>query len=127
MPTNVTVPVVGESIKTVILSRWLRKPGEAVQKGQGVAEIDSDKASMEVPAPEAGVLAEQLAAEGEEVAIGAVIARIEAGAAAAAPAPVAPKAPAAGSAPKAGPAARQAAAAEGVDLREVHGSGKRGQ
>src|SRR5688572_21093675 len=117
MPTNVTVPVVGESIKTVILSRWLRKPGEAVQKGQGVAEIDSDKASMEVPAPEAGVLAEQLAAEGEEVAIGAVIARIDAGASAAAAAPAAAKPGGAGGAPqgsaKAGPAARQAAAAEG--------------
>jgi 2-oxoglutarate dehydrogenase E2 component (dihydrolipoamide succinyltransferase) len=131
MPTNVTVPVVGESIKTVILSRWLRKPGEPVQKGQGVAEIDSDKASMEVPAPEAGVLSEQLAAEGEEVAIGAVIARIDAGAAAGATANAAPvvaekAAPPAG-APKAGPAARQAAAAEGVDLREVQGSGRRGQ
>ena len=66
---NVVVPTVGESIKTVILSKWLLKAGDAVKKGQGVAEIDSDKASMEVPAPESGVVSECLAAEGEEVAI----------------------------------------------------------
>ncbi len=125
---NVVVPTVGESIKTVILSKWLLKAGDAVKKGQGVAEIDSDKASMEVPAPESGVVSECLAAEGEEVAIGAVIARIEAGAAPTTAAPVLEaKAEAADRAPKAGPAARQAAASEGVDLGKVEGTGHRGQ
>jgi len=126
---NVVVPTVGESIKTVILSKWLVKPGDAVKKGQGVAEIDSDKASMEVPAPESGVLAERLAAEGEEVAIASVIGRIEVGAApaASAPAPEAKAETADRSVPKAGPAARQAAASEGVDLATVSGTGHRGQ
>ena len=126
MPTNVLVPSVGESIKTVIIARWIKKPGDAVQKGASILEIDSDKASLEVPSPCDGVLVEQCAAEGEEIAIGAVIARIEEGAAAAAPAPAA--APeAADRSPKAGPAARQLASSEGVDLRDVEGTGRRGQ
>jgi 2-oxoglutarate dehydrogenase E2 component (dihydrolipoamide succinyltransferase) len=130
MPTDVTVPTVGESIKTVILSKWIRKAGDAVKKGAGVAEIDSDKASMEIPAPADGVLSEVLAAEGEEVAIGAVIGRIAAGAAtaAAAPAAAAKEAPPKEDRPpKAGPAARQAAEHAGVDLAGVAGTGPRGQ
>jgi 2-oxoglutarate dehydrogenase E2 component (dihydrolipoamide succinyltransferase) len=127
MSTNVTVPQVGESIKTVIIARWIRKPGDAVQKGASILEIDSDKASLEVPSPVDGVLSEQLAAEGEEVAIGAVVARIAEGAAAPAAAPVAVAAPEADRAPKAGPAVRQMAAAGGVNLAEVEGTGRRGQ
>jgi 2-oxoglutarate dehydrogenase E2 component (dihydrolipoamide succinyltransferase) len=127
MSTNVTVPQVGESIKTVIIARWIRKPGDAVQKGASILEIDSDKASLEVPSPVDGVLSEQLAAEGEEVAIGAVIARIAEGAAAPAAAPVAVAAPEADRTPKAGPAVRQMAAAEGINLAEVEGTGRRGQ
>ncbi len=126
MALNVLVPTVGESIKTVILSKWLVQPGQAVKKGAGIAEIDSDKASMEVPAPADGVLSERLAAEGEEVAVGAVIARFTEGAAAsvvqtAAAAPVG-----ATTAPKAGPAARQAADQAGVNLAAVTGTGPRG-
>jgi 2-oxoglutarate dehydrogenase E2 component (dihydrolipoamide succinyltransferase) len=123
---NVNVPTVGESIKTVILSKWLVQPGQAVKKGAGIAEIDSDKASMEIPAPADGVLTERLAAEGEEVPVGAVIARLTEGPAGAAAAPEVAATPSAAASPKAGPAARQAAAAAGVDLSSVAGTGPRG-
>jgi 2-oxoglutarate dehydrogenase E2 component (dihydrolipoamide succinyltransferase) len=128
MPTNVTVPPVGESIKTVILSKWLRHAGDSVTKGASVAEIDSDKATLEIPAPTDGVLVEVMAAEGEEVSIGAVIGRIEDGAKGA---PASTEnghdAPAAKKTPKAGPAVRQHAAEGGVDLGAVEGTGPRGQ
>lgn len=127
MSTNVLIPTVGESIKTVIVAKWLVAAGQAVKKGDGVLEIDSDKASMEVPAPVDGVLTERLAAEGEEVAIGSVVARITEGAASAVviAEPKAEEKPKSGA--KAGPAVRQAADQAGISLDGVEGSGKRGQ
>jgi 2-oxoglutarate dehydrogenase E2 component (dihydrolipoamide succinyltransferase) len=124
MSTQVVVPTFAESITTVTISQWLKKPGDAVKRGQAIATFDSDKASMEIPAPESGVLSEILVAEGEEVAVGAVIARITEGEAAVevADAPKAEKSP-----PKAGPAVRQAADQQGVNLSAVEGSGPRGQ
>lgn len=132
MPIEVTIPQIGESVATVFISRWLRQPGEAVIAGEGIVELDSDKASMEIPAPVGGTLLEQLAAEGDEIAVGALIARIEQGATVAAPAPVAAPASAAeplasGAGVRAGPAARRHAQEEGVALSEVSGSGPRGR
>ena len=127
MPINVLVPSVGESIKMATIARWIKKPGDAVQKGAPILEIDSDKASLEVPSPCNGVLVEQCAAEGEDIAIGSVVARIEEGAAIAAPVAAVTTASTGDRLPKAGPAVRQLASSEGVDLRDIEGSGRRGQ
>ena len=91
MATDVEVPALGESITEGTLAQWLKKPGEAVAADEPIASLETDKVSVEVPSPVAGVLTEQLAQEGDNVAVGAVIARIDetatAGAAAAAPTP----------------------------------------
>lgn len=127
---EVRIPVIGESITTVFLAKWLVKPGDAVTEGQSLASLDSDKASMEVPSPGGGVLAEALVEEGAEVPIGAVIARIDP-AGAARPAVAAPSAPDAPAEPpaevRAGPAARHEAHERGVALDAVHGTGPRGR
>src|SRR5687768_3131622 len=84
MATDVQVPALGESITEGTLAQWLKKPGEAVAADEPIASLETDKVTVEVPSPVAGVLAEQVADEGETVAVGAVIARIDEGAAAAA-------------------------------------------
>jgi 2-oxoglutarate dehydrogenase E2 component (dihydrolipoamide succinyltransferase) len=75
--TDVEVPALGESITEGTLAQWLKKPGEAVAADEPIASLETDKVSVEVPSPTAGVLTEQLAAEGDTVAVGAVIARID--------------------------------------------------
>ena len=127
---DVTIPQIGESITHVFIATWLKQPGEAVVEGESLVELDSDKASMEVPSPISGVLTEQLAAEGDEIAIGAVVARLDPSG----EATVTSSAPAAAAAPasaaddvKAGPAARREAQEQGVDLAKVQGSGPRGR
>src|SRR3954469_8227724 len=90
MATDVQVPTLGESITEGTLAQWLKKPGEAVAADEPIASLETDKVSVEVPSPIAGVLTEQLAKEGDNVAVGAVIARIDEKApagAAAAPSP----------------------------------------
>jgi len=87
MATDVQVPVLGESITEGTLAEWLKKPGEAVAADEPIASLETDKVSVEVPSPVAGILTEQLAKEGDNVAVGAVIARIDASATAVAPAP----------------------------------------
>ncbi|HJP68398.1 MAG TPA: 2-oxoglutarate dehydrogenase complex dihydrolipoyllysine-residue succinyltransferase [Sphingomicrobium sp.] len=77
MATDVEVPALGESITEGTLAQWLKKPGEAVAADEPIASLETDKVSVEVPSPVAGVLSEQLAGEGETVAVGAVIARID--------------------------------------------------
>src|SRR5205085_3961526 len=91
MATDVQVPTLGESITEGTLAQWLKKPGEAVKADEPIASLETDKVTVEVPSPVAGVLTEQLAEEGDNVAVGAVIARIDqdATATAAAPAPAA--------------------------------------
>jgi 2-oxoglutarate dehydrogenase E2 component (dihydrolipoamide succinyltransferase) len=142
MSMDVVIPQIGESVATVFISQFLAKPGDFVRAGDPVVEIDSDKASMEVPAPEDGVVSELLAEEGDEIDVGAVIVRMtpgEAPAAAPAEAPAdaapaadasAPAAQAAASTSasgKAGPAARAAAHEAGVDYSGMTGSGKDGR
>ena len=86
MATDVEVPALGELITEGTLANWLKKPGDAVAADEGIAELETDKVSVEVTSPVAGVLAEQLVKEGDTVAVGAVIARIdESGEAAPAP------------------------------------------
>jgi 2-oxoglutarate dehydrogenase E2 component (dihydrolipoamide succinyltransferase) len=87
MATDVQVPALGESITEGTLAQWLKKPGEAVKADEPIASLETDKVSVEVPSPVAGVLMEQLVEEGDNVAVGAVIARIDEKATAAAPAP----------------------------------------
>jgi 2-oxoglutarate dehydrogenase E2 component (dihydrolipoamide succinyltransferase) len=84
MATDVQVPALGESITEGTLANWLKQPGEAVAADEPIAELETDKVSVEVPSPVAGVMAEQLAKQGDTVAVGAVIARIDEGGAAAA-------------------------------------------
>jgi 2-oxoglutarate dehydrogenase E2 component (dihydrolipoamide succinyltransferase) len=87
MATDVAVPALGESITEGTLAQWLKKPGEPVAADEPIASLETDKVSVEVPSPIAGVLSETLVNEGETVSVGAVIARIdENGAAAASPA-----------------------------------------
>src|SRR3954462_3295343 len=107
---DVVMPQMGESITEGTLSRWLKKVGDAVKRDEPIFEISTDKVDAEIPAPNAGVLAEILVQEGETVAVQTVVARLEteAGAAAAAPAPAA-AAPAAPGPPPAAPPAPGAA------------------
>ena len=87
MATDVEVPALGESITEGTLAQWLKKPGEAVAADEPIASLETDKVSVEVPSPVAGVLTEQLVQEGDNVAVGAVIARIDEKAIATAAAP----------------------------------------
>ena len=87
MPTNVIMPQMGESIFEGTITRWLKKPGEAVQRDEALFEISTDKVDAEIPSPAAGVLSRVLVPEGETVQINTVVAEIEEeGAAAAQPA-----------------------------------------
>ncbi len=94
MPTNVIMPQMGESIFEGTITRWLKKPGETVQRDEALFEISTDKVDAEIPSPAAGVLSRVLVPEGETVQINTVVAEIEEeGAAAAQPAKAAePKA-----------------------------------
>ena len=86
MATDVQVPALGESITEGTLAQWLKQPGEAVAADEAIASLETDKVTVDVPSPVAGVLAEQLVEEGATVAVGALIARIDEGASAATPA-----------------------------------------
>jgi pyruvate dehydrogenase E2 component (dihydrolipoamide acetyltransferase) len=90
---DVIMPQMGESIAEGTLSRWMKKVGESVQRDEPIFEISTDKVDAEIPAPNAGVLAEILVQEGQTVAVQTVVARIETDASAAATPPA--KAPAA--------------------------------
>src|SRR5437763_16051534 len=98
MATDVQVPALGESITEGTLSQWLKKPGEAVAADEPIASLETDKVSVDVPSPIAGVLTEQLVAEGDTVAVGAVIARIDPNASAGAAAQPSPAQAAGGAA-----------------------------
>src|SRR5690348_11867 len=82
------MPQMGESIAEGTLSRWLKKVGDVVKRDEPIFEISTDKVDAEIPAPNAGTLAEIVVSEGQTVAVGTLVARIEteAGAAVAAPA-----------------------------------------
>jgi 2-oxoglutarate dehydrogenase E2 component (dihydrolipoamide succinyltransferase) len=130
MPVNIVVPSVGESISEVVLSRWLKADGEAVRRDEPVAELESEKATQEVPAPAAGRL-KATVAEGATVGIGAVIGSVdESAAAAAAPAPekAKPQAAETPAAPAAlSPAARVHAEVRGVSAEQLTGTGRGGR
>src|SRR5580704_3444870 len=98
--TDVVMPQMGESIVEGTLTKWLKKPGDHVERDEPLFEISTDKVDTEIPSPMAGTLAEVLVEEGKTVGINTVVARIESGAPAAAkPAAPAAEAPAAPAAP----------------------------
>jgi 2-oxoglutarate dehydrogenase E2 component (dihydrolipoamide succinyltransferase) len=139
MAISVRVPELGESVAEGTIARWLVKEGDRVALDQPLVEITTDKVDAEIPAPAAGVITALLVAEGETVAVGAEIARLEVGASAdaGAPAPAvsaaAPAKPAAqaaappSAATRATPMARRVAEEAGVDLSSVSGSGVSGR
>jgi 2-oxoglutarate dehydrogenase E2 component (dihydrolipoamide succinyltransferase) len=142
MATEIRVPALGESITEAIVGKWFKNAGDAVKADEPLVELETDKVTVEVPAPASGVLGEIKFVQGQTVAVGALLGAISnAGAAAApkaadkpAPAPAAAKpAPAAakndaanGEMPPS-PAARKKLAEAGIDASDVAGSGKRGQ
>jgi 2-oxoglutarate dehydrogenase E2 component (dihydrolipoamide succinyltransferase) len=79
MATEVKVPTLGESITEATLGAWLKQPGEAVALDEPIASLETDKVAVEVPSPVAGTMGDQRAKVGDNVAVGAVIATIEAG------------------------------------------------
>ncbi len=82
MSTEIKVPALGESVSTATVARWLKKTGESVAADEPLVELETDKVTVEVPAPSAGTLGEIQAAEGAEVGVGAVLALLEAAGAA---------------------------------------------
>ncbi|MBU6420195.1 MAG: E3 binding domain-containing protein, partial [Proteobacteria bacterium] len=106
MSADIKVPTLGESVSSATIARWIKKIGEAVAADEPVVELETDKVTVEVNAPEAGVIAEIAADEGAEVAPGDLLGRVDAKGAAA-PAPK--KEPAEATAPKTGVNAQQAA------------------
>ncbi|MCR4519890.1 MULTISPECIES: 2-oxoglutarate dehydrogenase complex dihydrolipoyllysine-residue succinyltransferase [Bosea] len=142
MATEIRVPTLGESVSEATIGKWFKKPGEAVKADEPLVELETDKVTLEVNAPAAGVLGEIVAKEGDTVGVSALLGTIAEGgaAAAAAPAPKAEAKPAAASAPAAeapkavatkaadsGPAVSRLAAESGVDPSKVAASGKDGR
>ena len=147
MATEVKVPTLGESVTEATVGQWLKKPGEAVQADEAIVSLETDKVAVDVPAPVAGTLGDIIAKEGDTVNVGALLAMINEGAAAAAkpaagaaPAPAA-KAEAAAPAPTASapaeedeggnltlsPAVRRLVLEHGLDPSKIKGTGKDGR
>ena len=104
MAIEITVPTLGESVADATVARWIKTTGDAVAADEPVVELETDKVTLEVPAPAAGTLGEILAAEGATVEVGASLAMLNEGAAPAAPAPEAPAKPAPAKSAPASPA-----------------------
>jgi 2-oxoglutarate dehydrogenase E2 component (dihydrolipoamide succinyltransferase) len=79
MATEIRVPTLGESVSEATIGKWLKAPGDAVEVDEPLVELETDKVSIEVPAPAAGSIAEIVVKEGETVAVGGLIARFEEG------------------------------------------------
>lgn len=134
MIIDVKVPMLSESVSEGTLLEWKKKVGEAVARDEILIDIETDKVVLEVPSPQAGVLVEIVAQDGETVVADQVLARIDTAATAAAEAPVAAPAEAAPAAAPAAaqnnaamPAAAKLAAETGVDVNALQGSGRDGR
>ncbi|HEY2210203.1 MAG TPA: 2-oxoglutarate dehydrogenase complex dihydrolipoyllysine-residue succinyltransferase [Bradyrhizobium sp.] len=151
--TEIRVPTLGESVTEATIGRWFKKAGDAVAVDEPLVELETDKVTIEVPAPSAGTLGEIVARDGETVAVGALLGQINDGAAGAAskpaaapakaaPAAAAPPPPAAAPAAAAAaapirkaptadaplaPSVRKISAESGIDAATVPGSGKDGR
>ncbi len=154
--TDIRVPTLGESVTEATIGKWFKHPGDAVAVDEPLVELETDKVTIEVPSPAAGVLAEVAAKDGESVAVGALLGQIRDGAGAAAPvkpaakseiaksesakpektaepprtaaapAPAPAKAPPPSDQPLA-PSVRKLATESGIDVSTVPGSGKDGR
>src|SRR2546430_9143153 len=104
--TEIRVPTLGESVTEATIGRWFKKAGDAVAVDEPLVELETDKVTIEVPAPSAGTLGDIVAKDGETVAVGALLGQINDGAAgvAAKPPPAPPKAAAPPPPPPAAPA-----------------------
>jgi len=136
MSTEIRVPTLGESVSEATIAKWFKKPGDVVKADEPLLELETDKVTLEVTAPSAGVLAEIVAKDGETVSPGALLGQITEGGAGAKAAPVEAKAATAASTPvksapaaamPAAPSAAKIAADNNLDTSSVAGSGKRGQ
>src|SRR5918911_1339738 len=87
MTVEIRVPTLGESAAEATAARWLKQPGETFARDEPVVELETDKVTLEVPAPAAGTLGEIRAGEGSNVPVGAVLGIIADGAAGSAPHP----------------------------------------
>ena len=138
--TEIRVPTLGESVTEATIGRWFKKAGDAVAVDEPLVELETDKVTIEVPSPSAGVLGEIAAKDGDTVAVGALLGMITDGAAAAkpaaAPAKTAAAAATAASAPAAkappadtpqAPSVRKLSAESRIDASTVPGSGKDGR
>ena len=136
MSIEVRVPTLGESVTEATVATWFKKPGDAVAVDEMLCELETDKVTVEVPSPAAGVLGEIVAAEGETVGVDALLATLTEGAGAAPAA--APKAeaaaPAAAPAPSAGgkdvedaPSAKKLMAENNINRDDVTATGKDGR
>src|SRR6202034_2103618 len=112
--TEMRVPTLGESVTEATIGRWFKKAGDAVAVDKPLVELETDKVTIEVPAPSAGTLGEIAAKDGETVAVGALLGQINDGAAAAAKPAAAPAKVAAAAPPPPPPAAGAPAAAAAV-------------
>src|SRR3954453_925762 len=86
---EIRVPTLGESVTEATIGKWFKRPGETVAVDEPVVELETDKVTIEVPAPAAGVLSEIAAKDGETVAVGALLGQIKEGAGAPAAKPAA--------------------------------------
>ena len=150
MSTEIRVPTLGESVTEATIGQWFKKVGDTVSADEPIVELETDKVTIEVPAPAAGVLEAIAAKPGETVDVGALLGAIAAGGAGAAaakpaaepakaevpagnaagPEPIKPEPAAAPAAPTSmapAPSAQKLATENGINPAEVEGSGKRGQ
>ena len=135
---DIRVPTLGESVTEATVGKWFKRPGDAVAVDEPLVELETDKVTLEVPAPAAGVLSDIAVKDGDTVAVGALLGQIKEGAGAppkAAPAPQKPAeqpkpaavAPARSTEMPMPPSVRKMAAESGVDPSKVAGSGMHGQ
>ena len=134
MATEVLVPVLGESITEATLGEWLKQPGDRVAVDEPIASLETDKVSIEVPSPVAGIMGQHAVQPGDTVSVGAMIATVDAGSAAPAqaeaPQPAVTREPASEGGTGAAalsPSVRRAVLETGVDPGTVTGTGKDGR
>jgi 2-oxoglutarate dehydrogenase E2 component (dihydrolipoamide succinyltransferase) len=147
MSIEIRVPALGESVTEATVGKWFKQSGEAVKADEPLVELETDKVTVEVPAPASGVLGDILVKSGSTVAVGSLLAALRDGAAKATAAPVAqpaasepkvvplppppsqpqPAASAVAAPPPPPPAARKALAEAGIEPSGIQGSGRRGQ